>query len=112
MTNRQVIEYPHCKDCSEYYVCKQKGLNEYRPKFLHKSSCGSDCAYDYKCIYGDKPYECPYYREWCYEDMEVARELNVEGCYALPLLRVNISIKNWIKEIIQIGEQLWKNIRK
>ena len=112
MTDKQIIEYPHCKDCPEYFICKKKGLNRYRPKFLYKSACDLECAYDWKCIYGSKPYECPYYREWCYEDMEVAKELGVGGCYTQPLPSLGINIKSCIKEIIEIGEQIWKKINR
>ena len=106
--NEQIIEYPHCKDCSEYFICKRKGLNRYKPKFLNKLSCGSDCAYDYKCFSNEKPYECPYFREWCYEDMEVAKELGLKGCYKKTLPRINFNFS--IQEIIEMGKNIWKKI--
>ena len=112
MTDKQIIEYPHCKDCSEYFICKREGFNRYKPNFIKKTSCRNDCAYDHKCDFGGTPYDCPEFREWCYEDMEVARELGevrYGNCYEPPLPSIfNISlIKNAIKDIKETGEQIW-----
>lgn len=113
MTDKQIIEYPHCKDCSDYYICKKKGLNQYKPKFIYKSSCRVDCAYDKKCDFGGAPYDCPEFREWCYEDMEAAKELGLGGCYTPPLPNLGYkNIKSCIKEIIEIGKQIWIKINR
>lgn len=112
MSKCSIIEYPHCKDCIDYYYCKRKGFNKYRPKFIDKSSCRADCAYDKRCDFWGTPYDCPEFREWCYEDMEVAKELGVGGCYQEPLP----TLFNWseiisiIKEIRDYGEKLWMNM--
>ena len=77
-----IIEYPHCKECSNYYRCKKKGYNKYKPKFLEKELCGEDCPYDFKCNF-----ECIEYRQWCYEDLEFAKEMyqmykdSISKCY-------------------------------
>ena len=42
--------------------------------------------------------------------MEVAKELGLGGCYTKPL--PSLDIKKCIKEIIEIGEQIWKKINK
>lgn len=110
MTDKQIIEYPHCKDCSEYLICKKRGRNKYKPKFIEKTSCRADCAYDKRCDFGGTPYDCPEFREWCYEDMEVAKELSKKGCYTPALLSLNINLKKCVKEIIEIGEQIWEKI--
>ena len=106
MTDKQIIEYPHCRDCPEYYICSKKGYNIYKPRFLKKQPCGSDCPYDYNCNF-----ECIEYRQWCYEDMEVAKELGAmrfEGCYEPPLARIDF--KSIISEIKEKGRIIWANL--
>ena len=109
----QVIEYPHCKECSEYYICKKRGLNKYKPKFLGRPipDCRKECAYDHKCDFREA-YECPEYREWCYNDMEVAKELGLGGCYTPPQLNLGFgcfNFKNFIQEVINEGKRLLAN---
>lgn len=115
MTDKeQIIEYPHCQSCLEYNICKAKGLNRYRPKYLNKTSCRNDCAYDHKCYFGGTPYECPEFREWCYNDMDVAKELNIQGCYEQPnyIKFNNIKFNNFFEDIVQKGKILWTKINK
>ena len=112
MVNKeQIIEYPHCKECSEYYICKERGLTKYKPKFLERPvpDCKKECAYDHKCCYLGTPYECPEFRLWCYNDMEVAKELGIGGCYTPPQLNVgfkNFNFKTFIQELIIEGRKL------
>lgn len=115
MSNKQqIIEYPHCKECLEYYDCKEQGLNKYKPKFLKRPipDCRKECAYDYACEFGKRAYECPEYREWCYNDMEVAKELGLGGCYTPPQLNLgfgNFNFKTFIQEVINEGRKLLAN---
>lgn len=111
MTNKeQIIEYPYCRSCDGYACCKKWGLNKYRPKFLFKNSCYDDCAYDHECFFGGTPYECPEFREWCYNDMEVAKELNIQGCYKEPF-----NLAKWVKDFvyarIQEGKIVYTKLR-
>lgn len=106
----QIIEYPHCQSCLEYNSCKAKGLNRYSPQYLNKTSCRDDCAYDHKCFFGGTPYECPEFREWCYNDLEVVKELNIQGCYREPF-----NLAKWIKDFvytrIQEGRIIYTKLR-
>ena len=106
MKDDNIIEYPHCKECGEYFSCKRKGRTRYVPKFIEKTSCRWDCAYDKRCDWWGTPYDCPEFREWCYEDMVVAKEFNMGGCYR------ESKIESWTKQIMNIGEELWKKLTK
>lgn len=115
MSNKEkIIEYPHCKECLEYYICKEHGLTKYEPRLLGRPvpDCRKECAYDYKCDFRERAYECPEYRLWCYNDMEVAKELGVGGCYTPPQLNlgfVNFNFKKFIQEVINEGKRLLAN---
>ena len=106
----QIIEYPHCQSCLEYNICKAKGLNRYRPQYLNKTSCRNDCAYDYKCYFGGTPYECPEFREWCYNDMDVAQEFGHKGRYrkSLNANKCFKDFKNFIALTIEKGKILFR----
>lgn len=114
MTDKeQIIEYPHCQSCLEYNICKAKGLNRYRPKYLNKTSCRNDCAYDHKCYFGGTPYECLEFREWCYNDMDVAKEFGHKGCYreSLNANKCFKDFRNYIALTIEKGKILWTKIK-
>lgn len=79
-----LIEYPHCKNCNEHYYCKKHGLSHYKPRFLkleNYAECLAECPYDKRCKI-EAVFECSQYRQWCEEDLEVAKEMNYkEGCF-------------------------------
>ena len=70
------LEYPHCRDCSEYRRCKDKGFSIYKPKYLEFSEKCTDCSYDFNCTF-----DCPDYLELCLNDLEFARENSKKQCF-------------------------------
>lgn len=99
MSDENIIEYPHCQDCYEYDECKKSNLTGYYPRFLINPECKNECAYDKACLNYKKPFNCPEYRQWCYEDLEVAKEMGyTKGCYKPPKPTLWDKIKQWVQQ--------------
>ena len=63
------LEYPHCKNCSEYRRCKEKGYNVYKTKYLKFAEKCTECTYDFKCTH-----DCPDYYELCLNEMILLKD--------------------------------------